>query len=171
MKNDGDRLFDESPVDGVDFLPRSPGVYCIQNRVNGRRYVGLAGTDIHWRCLLHRAELRKGISSNMLMRRDVALHSADAFFFYALQFDGASGHARLADLERAELWFMVQFRSHDETFGYNFEAVHQRTRAARFRDRERKLMRPNSLKYAFLPGVSEFDAINRELLTSWVPGS
>ena len=65
---------------------------------------------------------------------------------------------------------MVQFRSLDERYGYNFEGAHQRTKSARFRDRERKLMRPNSGKYVFLPGVMEYDPINPELLSAWVPG-
>ncbi len=171
MKRGSDRVFDAPTVDGIDFLPLCPGIYCIENRVNGKRYVGLATVDVHWRCVLHRTELRRGTPANMSMRRDVAISGGDVFFFYCLHTADNEGRVKLADLEGAELWFMIQFRSHDERYGYNFEAVHQRTRAARFRDRERKLMRHNSLKYAFLPGVSEFDPINRELLCSWVPGS
>ena len=171
MKRDGDRVFDAPTVDGIDLLPRCPGIYAIENRINGKRYVGLATVDVHWRCVLHRTELRRGTPANMLLRREVAIHGADAFFFFALHIAEGDDRLKPADLEGAELWFMIQFRSHDERFGYNFEAVHQRTRAARFRDRERKLMRRNSLKYAFLPGVSEFDLINRELVGSWVPGS
>ena len=171
MKRGSDRVFDAPTVDGIDFLPRCPGLYCIENRVNGKRYVGLATVDVHWRCVLHRTDLRRGTSANMLMRRDVEVYGADAFFFFALHIADGDGRVKPSDLEAAELWFMIQFRSHDERYGYNLEGIHQRTRAARFRDRERKLMRGNSRKYAFLPGVSEFDPINRDLLGSWVPGS
>lgn len=170
LNPESDQVFEGPMVDGIDFLPRCPGVYCIENRVNGKRYVGLATVDVHWRCVLHRTELRNGNSANMLLRRDVAVYGADPFFFFALHIAGSDGHVKLNDLEGAELWFMIQFRSHDEHHGYNFEAVHQRTRAARFRDRERKLMRRNSGKYALLPGVREYDAINPELLSSWIPG-
>ena len=171
MKRGSDRVFDAPTVDSIDFLLRCPGIYAIENRINGKRYGGLATVDVHWRCVLHRTELRRGTPANMPLRREVAIHGADAVFFFALNIAEGDDRLKPADLEGAELWFMIQFRSHDERFGYNFEAVHQRTRAARFRDRERKLMRRNSLKYAFLPGVSEFDPINRELLGSWVPGS
>lgn len=65
---------------------------------------------------------------------------------------------------------MIQFQTHDEQYGYNFEAVHQRTRAARFRDRERQLLRANSRKYCLLLGIDMYAPINRDMLTSWVPG-
>lgn len=170
MKRESDRVFDAPTVDGIDFLSRRPGIYCIENRINGKRYVGLATVDVHWRCVLHRTELRKGTSANMFMRRDVAIHGADAFFFFALHVADSYDRVKPSDLEGAELWFMIQFRSHDERYGYNLEGIHQRTRAARFRDRERKLMRGNSKKYSLLPGIDIYEPIHRDLLGSWVQG-
>ncbi|MDQ5879095.1 MAG: hypothetical protein QG638_1830, partial [Pseudomonadota bacterium] len=48
---------------------------------------------------------------------------------------------------------MFTLQAHDERYGYVSEAGHCRTSGARFRDRERKLVRPGSGKYMFLDGV------------------
>lgn len=169
MDNDEDP-FEQEMEDGTRFLPKGPGMYCILNRINGRRYVGQA-VNIYTRCRQHRYELRRGQSSNMLMRHDPTLRDKDAFFFFVLRLDGISELARPFDLDKVETWLVTQLRTHDERFGYNMEAGHHRTRAARFRDRERKLMRGNSRKYEFLPGINIYDPIHPDLLSSWIPGN
>lgn len=171
MDTNQDAVFLAPLVDGIDLLPASPGLYCIMNRVNGRRYVGQASTNIYKRCLQHRSELRNGLSSNFLLRRDSVVHGGDAFFFFALRIDAIAGSEKKSQLNKIEIWFAVQFRTHDERYGYSLEVGHHRTRGARFRDRERKLMRPNSEKYTLLPGVDMYDPIDSALLASWVPGS
>lgn len=171
MDTNRDSVFLAPLVDGIDLLPASPGLYCIVNRVNGRRYVGQASTNIYKRCLQHRSELLKGLAANMLLRRDAAIHGAGAFFFFALRLDAIAGSEKRSQLNRMEIWFAVQLCTHDEHRGYNLEVGHHRTTGARFRDRERKLMRPNSGKYELLPGVDIYDPIDSVLLASWVPGS
>ena len=169
MDTHQDDVFHQAREDGVDFLPKSAGMYCLLNRINGKRYVGQAA-NIYKRCQQHRSELREGMASNLLMRRDAALHGMDAFFF-VLRLDGVADLARPRQMDKIEVWFVIQFRSHDERLGYNLEAGHHRTTGAMFRDRERKLMRGNSRKYALLPGVDMYDPIHPALLSSWVRGS
>ena len=164
-----DAVFEQTLGDGIDFLPAGAGIYCILNRVNGKHYVGQA-KNIRQRCLQHRSELSRGVASNMLMRRDAEIQGLDAFFF-ALRIDGIADSERKAVLNKIEVWFSVQFGAHDERLCYNLEAGYHRTRASRFRDRERKLMRPNSGKYQLLAGVDVYDPIHPDLLSSWVPGS
>lgn len=165
-----DQVFQRALVDGVDQLPRKAGVYCILNRCNGRRYVGLA-QNIHQRGLFHRGELSRGMSSNPLLRRDAQEHGPSAFFLFAIRLDGFSDDLTPQELEQLEIWFATQMGSHDERYGYNLEAGHHRTRASRLRDRERKLLRPNSSKYQLLAGVKLHDPVNPAMLDSWVPGS
>lgn len=171
MDSNRDAVFLTPLVDGIDFLPDAPGVYVIFNRLNGRRYVGQAETSIYQRCLQHRSELKRGRSSNFLLRRDAAVHGADTFFFLAPRIEAIADSGRNSHLNNIELWFAVQLRAHDECCGYSQEIAHYPTRGSRFRDRERKLMRPNSRKYELLPGTDIYDPIKKELLDSWVPGS
>ena len=165
-----DDVFLHALEDGIDLLPRAVGIYCILNRLNGRRYVGQA-QDIHQRCRLHRTQLKRGVSANLLLRRDAARYGAEAFFFFTLYLATPSEVQQLDGLDKIELWFAVQFMSHDERYGYNLEVGHHRTRAARFRERERKLLRQAHSKYVLLHGVDLLDPIDPGLLRSWVPGS
>lgn len=164
-----DADFEQTLSDGIDLLPTGGGIYCILTRTNGKLYVGQA-KNIRQRCLQHRSELGRGVASNMLMRRDATLQGLDAFYF-ALQLDGIADTQGPANLNQIEVWFALQLGANDERRGYNQEAGHHRTRAARFRERERKLMRYNSCKYELLEGVNLYDAIHPGLLSSWVPGS
>ena len=165
-----DEVFLQPWDDGIQFLPRGPGVYCIFNRVTARRYIGETH-DIYKRCASHRSELRRGVASNMLMRRDTLLHGAEAFFFFAVRLDGIGDLDKPRTRHGIEVWLTAQFCAHDERYGYNQEAGHHPTKAARFRDRERKLMRGNSRKYVLLDGVDIYDPIHPDLLSRWVPGN
>lgn len=165
-----DSAFGFSRVDGVAQLPNRAGIYCIINRINGKRYIGQA-SNIRSRCTQHRSDLRGGNSFNMSLRRDSVIFGADAFFFFAPALDGVYAALGPKNLDYIEAWFVAQMAAHDERYGYNCAAGHSRTKASRFRDRETKLMRPNSAKYEMLPGIDFFDPISPMLLSSWVPGN
>jgi hypothetical protein len=165
-----DEVFLRSPVDGIAQLPKQAGIYCMMNRHTRQCNIGQSA-NIYLRCVLHRHQLRKGTAGNMRIRRDVALYGADAFFFFTLATINVTTETRLKhDLNRLELFWVLQFQSHDEHYRYNSEAGGCRTKAAGWRDRERKLMRPNSGKYRLLPGVDLYADINHELLASWTQG-
>src|SRR5665647_2458051 len=127
MDTHRDSVFLAPLVDGIDFLPASAGIYCILNRGNGKFYVGQA-KNIYKRCLQHRSELRNGLSANKLLRRDAVVHGADAFFFFAPRIDAIAGSEKKSQLNKIEIWFAVQFRTHDEHHGYNLEVGHHRTK-------------------------------------------
>ena len=165
-----DSGFGFSRLDGVAQLPDRAGIYCVLNRINGRRYIGQA-TNIRARCTQHRSDLRGGNSFNMSLRRDSVIFGADAFFFFAPALDGVYASLGPKNLDYIEAWFIAQMFAHDERHGYNGAAGHSRTKASRFRDRETKLMRPNSAKYEMLPGIDLYDPISPMLLSSWVPGN
>ncbi len=115
---------------------------------------------------------RAGNSANMRMRRDGDRHGPDRWTYFALAVIDATDVTNLArQLDQLEVFWVVQFQAHDEMHGYVSEAGHCRTRGARFRDRERKLLRPSSGKYELLPGIDINDPISTLLLSAWVPGS
>ena len=166
-----DAIF-SSPLDnGIDLLPRAAGVYGMWNRATRMWNVGQSA-DVHKRCLGHAKQLQARKASNHRIQRDIDRHGADAFFYMVLELAiETDPKTRQRELNQLEIWWVVQLRAHDERFGYNADAGGLRTRGARFRDRERKLMRLNSGKYELLPGVDPYDPIKPELLASWIPGS
>lgn len=143
----------------------------MQNRITRLINVGQS-VNIRKRCVLHRNQLMAGTAANLRMRRDAERFGGDVYFYCALEVMEMTPTTKLkARLNRRELWWVVQLQAHDERFGYVSEAGHCRTKGARLRDRECKLMRTNSSKYCLLPGVDMYDAIDADLLASWVPGS
>ena len=165
-----DTIFDSPLDDGIDLLPKAAGIYGMWNRTTLMWNVGQS-KNIRARCLSHRFHMRAGTASNLRIRLDVNRHGSDPFFFMALELARSDvGIAKVRQLNRLEAWWVVQLKAHDERYGYNAEAGGFRTKASRFRDRERKLMRNNSRRYELMPGVNFYDAINISLLSSWSPG-
>lgn len=171
MDTDIDAVFRTPPVDGIDSLPKTHGIYGMLNRVTRMVNIGQA-ENIRRRCAMHRSQLRAGTAPNLRMRRDAQRHGADVYSYFALELLEIGVQTNVKrELNKLELWWVVQFQAHVEQFGYVSEAGHCRTRGSRFRDREGKLLRPNSQKYELLPGVDICDPIHPDLLQSWVPGS
>ena len=110
-----DAVFLQEQVDGIHVLPDSAGLYCIINRVNGRRYIGQTTKSIFKRCKQHRTELNSGTASNMLMRRDAKIHGTAAFFFYAIRIDVIAENTKQSQLNKIEIWFTAQPGTHDES--------------------------------------------------------
>lgn len=159
----------EPLVDGINYLPATPGIYVIMNRITKRCYVGMA-TNLRTRCSLHKNSFLNGTSYNMLLRRDAAIHGGDAYFFFAtVKFDSIEHAEKSGGLEGYEIQQMLLFCSHNEEHGFNCKIGGAWTRAARLRDRERKLMRRNN--YILLDGVDLYDPIDKHVLETWLPGS
>ena len=166
-----DAIFKSPLVDGIDHLPAAAGVYGMWNRVTNMWNVGQS-VNIKARCVGHRHLMLAGKASNMRVRRDVERHGVCAFFFMVLELAiDARGRSRERQLNQLETWWAVQLKAHDEQFGYNADAGGLRTKGARLRDRERKLMRFNSRKYELLPWVNLYDPIHPILLNSWIPSN
>jgi group I intron endonuclease len=158
-------------VDGVALLPKSPGVYGMLNRATRMWNIGQS-KNMRQRCCQHRSGMKVGVADNMRVERDVKIHGVHTFFYCILEHVSVPGGDNLKDeLNQRELWWVVQFQALDERYGYNLEAGGYRTLGARFRDRERKLMRRNSGKYCLLPWVEMYAPINMTMLASWVLGS
>jgi hypothetical protein len=169
MDTNADVVFNTPPSDGINHLPRSPVIYCLLNRLNGRRLVGQSRNG-YARGLLYRSQMKRGTVTNFRLRRDVAQYGYGAFFMFVL--DHCDPGLKSHKMDSLEVWWTVQLQSHIEASGYNSEAGHVRTRASRFRDRERKLIKsPAGSKYCLLPDVDLYDPVDPDLLWSWLPGS
>lgn len=70
--------------------------YCITNRVNGKRYIGITTKSPAVRWGAHKSDARRGIG--MLIARAIAKHGADVFTFEVIA--SACDLTRLHDLER-----------------------------------------------------------------------
>lgn len=62
------------------------GVYCIQNRVNGKRYVGSASVSLKKRIREHKDALRAGTSHNRYLQRAWNKYGEDQFDFSVLEY-------------------------------------------------------------------------------------
>jgi hypothetical protein len=153
---------------GVDLLPDEPGIYCIVNRFNGRRWVGLASRSVRGRAQQHMCVFRNPTAGDTPILRDLRSFGVEAFFFLLLEKCPEKHELSVTRyLKRREGWWAHQLLTLHEATGYNLEAGGFRSRASRFRDHERKLMRDRSRKYQLLPGVNPNDPVNQTLLASW----
>ena len=155
--------------DGIDLLPDQPGIYCILNRVNGRRMVGMAGRSVQHRAKQHRQFLKRPTGPEVPLVRDLRLHGPGAFMFLTLEVCQPSlGTNHRGLLRSRELWWARQLCCLDERTGYNLEAGGVRSPASRLRDLERKLAYPSIRKFELLPGTDASEPINPGLLATWL---
>lgn len=158
--------------DGIALLPDEPGIYCILNRITGRRGVGLASRSIRSRAKDHRRSFSAIGICSVPIARDLVRHGSSAFIFLTLEiYPDVGTRNYLMMLKSRELWWAQQLLTLDESTGYNLEAGGVRSPASRLRDHERKLLRTNSRRYQFLPAVGINDPIQSELLKTWVAAS
>lgn len=160
------------PHDGIKDLPNKPGIYCILNRVTGKRYVGQSQTSMRRRALTHRSEMKSGRPMSLLMVQDLKTHGYESFVFFSLFWfdEEAAGRSARLSVLNTELYWGIQLGAHLEETGYNLSLGRFRTAGSRFRDQERKLLRRSSINYQQLPGVQMYDPINSAMLATWVPG-
>ena len=99
-----------------DDIPDEPGIYCILNGSNGKRYVGQSSRSVRERLKSHLQTLRRGQHRNGHLQRAFCLDGETSFLLQTL----VSG-SEVGDLDRLERYFIKYYRSSEDYAGYNFE--------------------------------------------------
>ena len=117
MDTDIDAVFRTPPTDGITLLPKKAGVYAMLNRVTRMVNIGQA-KNLRGRCSMHRSQLRAGTAPNLRMRQDALRHGADAFLYVTLELLDIGAQTNVPrELNKLELWWVVQFQAHVEQLG------------------------------------------------------
>lgn len=89
------------------------GVYCLCNKLSGKRYIGSAAKSLRKRFRSHRYRLNKGEHFNEHLQRAWRKYGSEAFIFYVLEKCPSE-----QCIEREQYW-IDRFKSYDRAFGYN----------------------------------------------------
>ena len=88
------------------------GIYCIENLVNGKKYIGLS-RDIEKRFGTHIAKLNKGEHINEHLQSAWDFYKEENFSFYVIE---TCSPEQLAELE---MYYINKFQTRNRDFGYN----------------------------------------------------
>lgn len=93
-------------------LPKESGIYCFENLINGKKYVGQA-QNIHIRVCAHIRELKNGSDNSRLLQRAWNKYGKENFQIYSIELLGISL------LNDAEIYYINLLHSHYSENGYN----------------------------------------------------
>lgn len=88
------------------------GIYCIENIINNKKYIGLSG-DIKRRWLEHKSELRRGVHVNTCLQRAWSKYGEDNFKFYIIELCSED------HLSERECYYIQNYHTLSHEHGYN----------------------------------------------------
>lgn len=91
------------------------GIYCIENLVNGKKYIGLTN-DLARRKREHFNLLRKGEHENRHLQYAWNKYHEDNFVFYTIE------KCSIDLLDEREKYYIDKFHSNNDEYGYNIES-------------------------------------------------
>ena len=92
------------------------GIYCIENTINQKRYVG-ASKNIKSRLYTHKQQLKGNRHDNPHLQASFNKHGEKNFKFYTLEY------TKTEDLATRELWWIEDMKTLDRSCGYNISKV------------------------------------------------
>jgi len=93
-------------------LPKESGIYCFENLVNSKKYVGQA-QDIYVRIMAHIRELKRNVDNSKLLQKAWNKYGEENFKIYVIEL------AQIEKLNDMEIYYIAYLRSHYSENGYN----------------------------------------------------
>ena len=93
-------------------IEQKPGIYCIRNKCDGKRYIGLSN-NIYKRITEHKRKLKNNIHINDYLQNAYNKHGKNNFEFYAIHYD------KVENLSNLERYFIIKYKSMRGNNGYN----------------------------------------------------
>lgn len=91
------------------------GIYCIENTVNGERYIGQS-VNMYTRWKQHKNDLNNGTHCNEHLQNAWDCYGEKSFKFYILE------ECALELLDEREIYYIQLFNVEDREYGYNIES-------------------------------------------------
>lgn len=91
------------------------GIYCIQNLINGKKYIGQS-VNIKSRWAHHKRELIKGIHYNQHLQRSWTKYGLENFKFCILEL------CKDDELDDKEEFYIKKYKTENSKYGYNHRA-------------------------------------------------
>lgn len=91
----------------------SSGIYCIENIINGKKYIGKS-KNIEIRFKKHIRELKNNYHRNIYLQKSWNKYGQNSFSFYILDL------CEIDKLEEKEIKYIEEFETNNKFKGYNF---------------------------------------------------
>lgn len=88
------------------------GIYCIENKINGKKYIG-SSDDIEERWYYHRTKLKNKTHDNEHLQRSYNKYGIDNFVYYIVE------KCSMRKLEEREDYYIELYNTTIDKFGYN----------------------------------------------------
>ena len=91
------------------------GIYCIENKINHKKYIGQS-VNIYQRRNQHKNELLRNCHDNDYLQKSFNKYGLDNFEFYILE------ECTPENLDKREIYYINHYHTLDDNYGYNLKA-------------------------------------------------